>query len=163
MATPPSTVSHLEVRVFKNRAAALGLAVEYLMTKPAFGQQSFGHWSRILTGQIRRGHYMFVVEGNNIRGFAGWARVTKEQGEAWVTGKVLEADTSGTEGDFAVLNAWAADNDAVNKLLVRAARAKAGEEGVNMLYAKREYDDGRMRPLRLPIFHGKPPSMPAAG
>ena len=37
-------------------AVALGLAVNHLMTKPAFAQLSFGDWSRILVGQINRKH-----------------------------------------------------------------------------------------------------------
>ncbi len=45
-----------------------------LMTKPAFANLRFGDWSRILAGQINRGHYALVVDKtNNVHGFAGWA------------------------------------------------------------------------------------------
>ena len=49
---------------------ALGLAVNHLMTKPAFANLRFGDWSRILVGQINRKHYYFAVDGKNqIQGF----------------------------------------------------------------------------------------------
>ena len=48
-----------------NPATALGLAVSHLMTKPAFANLRFGDWSRILVGQINRGHYRLVIDGNN--------------------------------------------------------------------------------------------------
>ena len=42
---------------------ALGLAVAHMMTKPAFASLPFGDWSRVLVGQINRGHYAFVLDG----------------------------------------------------------------------------------------------------
>ena len=71
------------LRIFKpaNPAAALGLAVSHLMIKPAFANLKFGDWSRILVGQINRGHYCFAVDADNqVQGFMGWALATKEQG-----------------------------------------------------------------------------------
>jgi hypothetical protein len=46
----------LEVFRPQNPYIALGLAVNHLMTKPAFANLRFGDWSRILTGQINRKH-----------------------------------------------------------------------------------------------------------
>ena len=48
---------------------ALGLAVNYLMTKPAFANLRFGEWARVLIGQINRGHYAFA--GRCLRGSGG--------------------------------------------------------------------------------------------
>ena len=57
---------------------ALGLAVSYLMTKPAFANLKFGEWSRVLVGQINRGHYCFALGSENrVHGFAGWALTTR--------------------------------------------------------------------------------------
>ena len=67
---------------------ALGLAVNHLMTKPAFAKLRFGDWSRILVGQINRKHYCFAVDSKNqIQGFMGWALTSKEKAEAWVEGR----------------------------------------------------------------------------
>ena len=38
------------------------MAVNHLMTKPAFAQLKFGEWSRILVGQINRKHYCFIID-----------------------------------------------------------------------------------------------------
>ena len=48
-----STPARPELRVFRpdNPYVALGLAVNHLMTKPAFAALRFGEWSRILVGQ----------------------------------------------------------------------------------------------------------------
>ena len=37
-----------------------------LMKKPAFAKMPFGHWSRVLTGQIKRGHYTIVIDGKRV-------------------------------------------------------------------------------------------------
>jgi hypothetical protein len=46
------------LRLFRpaHPAIALGLAVSHLMTKPAFAHEEFGSWSRVLVGQVNRGH-----------------------------------------------------------------------------------------------------------
>ena len=56
-----------DLKVFRpeNPYIALGLAVNHLMTKPAFANLRFGDWSRILTGQINRKHYYFAVDSKN--------------------------------------------------------------------------------------------------
>ena len=74
-----------ELRVFRPDSpyVALGLAVNHLMTKPAFAALRFGEWSRILVGQINRKHYYFVVDAKNqVQGFLGWAITTKDKAEA---------------------------------------------------------------------------------
>lgn len=55
-------------RVFQdpNPYSGLGRAVSYMMTKPNFSTQPFGLWSRILTGQINRKHYFFVLEDTKV-------------------------------------------------------------------------------------------------
>jgi hemolysin-activating ACP:hemolysin acyltransferase len=58
---------------------ALGLAVNYLMTKPAFARRLLGDWSRILVGHINRRHFYFVMDDNQVQGFIGWALATKEK------------------------------------------------------------------------------------
>ena len=47
-----------------SRSVALGLAVDHLMSKPAFASLPFGEWSRVLVGQINRGHYVFAVDSD---------------------------------------------------------------------------------------------------
>ena len=139
----------LRTLTFDNRAMALGLAVEHLMTKPAFGRLPFGHWGRILTGQIRRGHYFFVADSKRIVGFCGWALASEAEAEAWMTGRPEAAHIVGDTGDCMVLNAWSADTPEAHQIVREELRIRG--RGSRMLYAKRDYKDGRVRPLRMTV------------
>jgi hemolysin-activating ACP:hemolysin acyltransferase len=129
---------------------ALGLAVSHLMTKRAFAGLNFGAWSRILVGQINRGHYYFVVDGTNrIQGFVGWAETTKNKAEAWVEGLRGLSGEEAKGGDCIVFNAWSANNSGVNRFLLEVAREiMLGKE---MVYFKRYYANGKTRPVRVRV------------
>jgi hemolysin-activating ACP:hemolysin acyltransferase len=114
-----------DLKLFQPRNAymALGLAVNHLMTKPAFGNLRFGDWSRILVGQINRKHYWFVVDGKSrVQGFLGWALTSKEKAEAWVEGRAVLSYEDSAEGECLIFNAWAASSPAINRFMVSAAR-----------------------------------------
>ena len=129
---------------------ALGLAVNHLMTKPAFASLQFGDWSRILVGQINRGHYYFVVDNNNkIYGFVGWALTTKEKAEVWVEGRRGLSYEDSKEGDCLVFNAWSANSTQVHRYLVDEVRKIIKDK--QTVYFKRYYKDGRIRPIRLTV------------
>jgi hypothetical protein len=117
------------------------------MNKPAFARLPFGHWSRVLAGQIKRRHYAFVIAGKRVVGFQGWAVMNEPEAEAWVTGMPNATEVAGTTGDCVVINAWAADAPEANRLLLQGALTIAKD--YRMLYAKREYPNGRTRPMRL--------------
>ena len=144
----------LEVRTYKNQAQALGLAVNYLMKKPVFARLPFGHWSRVLVGQVNRGHYLFAWRGKKLVGFAGWAIMKKEDAENWLAGGSPSGEEVGHGGNCVVLNAWAADDAQVNAFLFGRVLDLMHREGkgVEALYAKREYADGRTRPLRRELL-----------
>jgi hemolysin-activating ACP:hemolysin acyltransferase len=141
-----------ELRAFRpdNPFAALGLAVNHLMTMPAFASLRFGEWSRILVGQINRKHYLLVVdEKNQVQGFLGWALTTKERAEAWVEGRGGLSYQDSMDGDCVIFNAWAGKGLKVNRFLLQEARkVMAGKE---MVYFKRHYKDGTTRPARLTV------------
>jgi hemolysin-activating ACP:hemolysin acyltransferase len=146
------------LRLFQhaNPAAALGLAVSHLMTKPAFARLRFGAWSRVLTGQINRKHYYLVVDpAGHVRGFVGWAITDEQTAESWLGGW---GDPSGAAtGDCIIINAWSADTPAVHKLLLRFGRKAL--TGHRMLYFKRHYPDGRTRNSKrvvTSLWHGQP-------
>jgi hemolysin-activating ACP:hemolysin acyltransferase len=141
-----------ELRVFRPDSpyVALGLAVNHLMTKPAFAALRFGEWSRILVGQINRKHYYFVVDAKNqIQGFLGWAVTTKDKAEAWLEGRGGLAYEDSFDGPCIIFNAWAASNGKVNRFLLQEARKiMVGKE---MVYGKRHYKDGTTRTMRLQV------------
>jgi hemolysin-activating ACP:hemolysin acyltransferase len=145
---PPDT--DLKVLQPPNPYVALGLAVSHLMTKPAFANLRFGDWSRILTGQINRKHYCFVVDGKNqIQGFVGWALASKETAEAWVEGRGAVSYGDSLQGDCVIINAWTASTPEANRFLVLQARKVI--DGKDTVYFKRHYKDGSTRPVRLRV------------
>jgi len=148
--TVPSDPSGLRLFRPKTPALALGLAVNHLMTKPAFAHLKFGDWSRVLTGQINRGHYYFVVDGKDgIVGFVGWAETTRERAEAWVEGRAGVSDDHARGGNCVLLNGWAANTPEVNRFLVDAARLFWRDK--ETIYFKRHYKDGSTRASRLSV------------
>jgi hemolysin-activating ACP:hemolysin acyltransferase len=148
------------LRLFQhaNPAAALGLAVSHLMTKPAFARLHFGAWSKVLVGQINRKHYYLAIDpAGRIVGFVGWAITDQITAESWLGGW---GDPAGAAtGDCIIINAWSADTPAVNLLLLDAGRKAAA--GHRLVYFKRHYPDGRTRngKLATPAFlQGEPPA-----
>ena len=140
------------LRIFKpaNAAAALGLAVSHLMTKPAFANLKFGDWSRILVGQINRGHYCFAVDaGNQVQGFMGWALATQEHAEGWVEGRRAFTFEDSKAGDCMIINAWSANSTKVTRFLLAEARRIGSDK--TTVYFKRHYKDGSTRPARVAV------------
>ena len=133
-----------------NPYVALGLAVNFLMTKPAFAQLRFGEWSRILVGQINRKHFCLVVDGTNqVQGLLGWALTTRDKAEAWVEGRGELSFEDSKAGDCILFNAWASSSGEVNRVLLHEARKVA--HGGQTIYFKRHYKDGSTRPVRLSV------------
>lgn len=135
-------------------SAALGLAVSHLMTKPAFAQLRFGTWSRVLVGQVNRGHYRFVLDDTErIAGFLGWVVTDEATAEAWLHGRDGLAATpraqAKAEADCIVFNAWTAKSPAVNRFVLNLAREAM--LGLRLLYFKRSYDTGAVRPGRMRV------------
>lgn len=130
-------------------ARAMGLVVSHLMTKPAFARQPFGLWSRILAGQINRGHYRVAVQQARVRGFLGWALTDTQRAERWLAGGPGPTDAESRDGDILLINAWSADNAQVNRALLEALRACGRMQ--SKVYFKRYYGDGRVRPGRLDV------------
>src|SRR5829696_400375 len=113
---------------------ALGLTVSYLMTKPAFASVRFGAWSRILVGQINRGHYRLAIDAKDeIQGFMGWALSSRERAEDWVQGRHALAYDECLGGDCAILNAWAANTGEVNRFMRVEGRKMLATYQVKMI------------------------------
>ncbi len=142
----PPGVAAMRVR---DKQAALGMAVNYLMGDPAFARLPFGFWSRVLVGQVNRGHYLFVTRASRIVGFVGWAYATRPVAEAWLSGKREIGSAESMTGEIVLINAWKADSAEANRFVLAAFRpAMVGRE---MVFAKRFYKDGRVRPLRVNV------------
>lgn len=129
---------------------ALGLAVNHLMTKPAFANLRFGDWSRVLVGQINRRHYAFAIDSQRrIMGFAGWALTSREKAEAWVEGVRPLSYQDSLAGECLVFNCWSAENFRAHRFMVDEARKLIADK--ETMYFKRYYKDGTSRPVRLNV------------
>jgi hemolysin-activating ACP:hemolysin acyltransferase len=140
------------LRIFRpgRPAEALGLAVSYLMTKPAFARLDFGSWSRILVGQVNRGHFCFAAGGNQeIQGFMGWAMANDAHAKAWLAGERGLSYADSTAGDCLLINAWAAESAAATRFLMQEARRIAQDK--RAVYFKRHYPDGSTRNARVAV------------
>lgn len=149
---PEKAVAGQVLRLFRpdNAAAALGLAVSYLMTKPAFARLSFGDWSRILVGQINRKHYHFATDGEGqVQGFIGWALASEEHATAWAEGRRALTFNDSVGGDCVVVNAFSANSTKVTRFLIERARRMFKDK--TALYFKRHYKDGTTRVVRVPV------------
>lgn len=147
--SPQSSELPLRAVRDQNAYAALGRAVSYLMTKPSFARQPFGVWSKTLTGQINRKHYFLVLKGNKAVGFAGWALVDEARALDWLNASADFSSADCASGDCMVINAWAADDETVNRFVLRELRKSA--VGLNAAYAKRFYPDGSIRHVKIAI------------
>ena len=151
MTEAPATDASPSLRAAQdpNAYAALGRAVSYMMTKPAFANAPFGHWAKTLTGQINRKHYFFVLRDGKIAGFAGWAFVEDAKARLWLEGKFDVGYADSLDGDCVIINAWASEDEIVNRFILQELRRVALKK--KRAYAKRFYKDGRVRPVILEI------------
>jgi hemolysin-activating ACP:hemolysin acyltransferase len=150
--TRPGAGSRQMLRMFRpdNPAAALGLAVDHLMTKPAFANLRFGDWSRILVGQINRKHYYFVTDAEGqVQGFMGWALACEDHARAWAEGHRALTFEDSRSGDCIVINAWSANSTRVTRFMVEQARRLARDK--TAIYFKRHYEDGATRAARISV------------
>jgi len=118
------------------------------MTIVPFCNLKFGEWSRVLVGQVNRKHCLFIMQNGKIVGFGGWAVTDRDRAEAWLDGRADNFDNV-TDGDSLVINVWEAANIEVNNFM-RAQMRKICEN-MEMIYAKRLFEDGSVRPVRLKV------------
>jgi hemolysin-activating ACP:hemolysin acyltransferase len=150
-APPPAPAARPALRLFQptNPAAALGLAVSHLMSKSAFAGLRFGAWSRVLAGQVNRGHYRLVVDPRDrVVGFLGWALTSETCAEAWLHGRGFDGEEA-ADGPCVVFNAWSADTPEVHRFVLETARRVV--RGRRRVYARRVYRDGRSRPVSMSV------------
>jgi len=131
----------------KDPFRGLGLAVNHLMSKPAYAHVKFNEWSQVLAGQARRGHYIFVFDPQmRVVGMLGWALTDRDTAEAWVEGR-FAGNVDGREGDCILFNIWSADSAIAARRLLEASRLIG--RGRYASYHRRVYPDGRIRPVRI--------------
>jgi hemolysin-activating ACP:hemolysin acyltransferase/Flp pilus assembly protein TadD len=131
-------------------ALALGLAAEFLMQHAVFAGMNFAELVGILIGQINRGHFRLIVdERRRVQGFYGWALADQDRAEQWVSGARALSEDECRAGDCIIFNVWAAASPAARRFMVDAQRKYYADKRV--MYFRKHYPDGRVRPVRLPV------------
>lgn len=149
-----NNLSELRIVRDSNAYAAVGRAAGMLMIYESFGQLPFGQIMKIIAGQINRGHYRFVLRGNEPVGFFGWAYASKIGALKWLEENDESHVGDGVNGDYVIMNIWHARETSINAFAQRELLKVF--EGKKTLYAKRRYADGRIRPVRVNIPPPKP-------
>jgi hemolysin-activating ACP:hemolysin acyltransferase len=88
---------------FRNPYLALGIAMNLLRRVQPYASYPFGRFSNVLTGQIRRGHYVFTIADGVPIGYAGWALCEESVARAWVEGRAVPKASECLDGDCGLL------------------------------------------------------------
>ncbi|QBF34256.1 hypothetical protein [Thalassococcus sp. S3] len=127
--------------------AALAQSVMLTLKAPAFANLRFGHWARILVGQVNRGQYLILLENDRPVGFGGWFLARERDAEAWLTEDRDIPVAPPEEADCAIVNAFLAPSREATQALRDAMLAEGRPYGT--IYGKRVLADGRKRLVRL--------------
>jgi hemolysin-activating ACP:hemolysin acyltransferase len=135
----------------RNPFAACGRTVSYLMNIPNLARLPFGQLTKLVVGQINRGHYFFVVDPSSVTcGYCGWTQATHAQADAWLEKNVEVASEHALDGPVCVINLWQASSAKANTVIIAALRTMLNPS-TELVVAKRFYPNGDIRPVRLPI------------
>ena len=130
-----------------NPNVALALMVQLSLTAPAFAQQRFGTWARVLIGQVNRGDYLVLLRDGRPVGFAGWFPAFMADAEAWIEGNADIPPAPPGQGDCAVMNAFMAPSADGSRYLREAFLRQI--PNLKWVYAKRVKGEQR-RLARVP-------------
>jgi hemolysin-activating ACP:hemolysin acyltransferase len=145
-ASPP-----LRILQSKDPYAACGRTIAYLMKVPNFARLPFGQMSRLIVGQINRGHYFYVVnETSSMVGYCGWAQTSREVAEDWFEHDIDPGSRIGADGPVCVINLWQASSAAANARIIAGLRTRLSP-ATELVLAKRFYPDGSIRRVQLPV------------
>lgn len=131
----------------KSPDAALALLVQLSLRAPAFTDQRFGIWARVLIGQVNRGHYLILLQDGQPAGFGGWFPARRRDAEAWLEREADIPVAPEAEADCAVINGFMAPSPEATRFL-RDAMLEHGRK-LGTLYGKRVMKDGRRRLTRV--------------
>jgi hypothetical protein len=124
---------------------AFGMVMDYLSRSEPYTGFELGNLSKAIRRQLRLGHHVAAMLGDQMVGYAGWLTTSQEIAEAWKQGKgTLKADPNGN-ADAAALTIVAVTDARATPGLIRRARQLNPSIRV---YFKREYRDVALRGAR---------------
>ena len=129
---------------FHDPYVALGAAVNFLRGVPAFASFDFGAFAATLAGQIERGHYFVVRDGERVVGYFGYALCDAAIAQAWMEGRHVPTFDECRGGDVIVGMTMHATSREVSAFLIRESLAQLPKGRVLF---RRHYANGK--PQRL--------------
>jgi hypothetical protein len=124
---------------------AFGMVMDYLSRSELYTGFELGNLSKAIRRQLRLGHHVAAVLGDQMVGYAGWLITSREIAEAWKEGKgVLKTDPNGKADAAALTIVAVTDPRATPGLIRRARQLNPGTR----VYFKREYQDAALRGAR---------------
>lgn len=130
-------------RRLKSSYEALGLALDFLAREAPFDGFRAGFLAAALKHQLATGCHIVAVHEDKLVGYAGWIRIDRASGEAWVKGERAELDAVPPHlYDAVALTIVRAEaRDIVTGLIRSCRRAEAGRQ----VFFKRDYAGGGER------------------
>ena len=89
------------------------------------------------------------MQGDKPVGFAGWSFAPRDKAEDWLLGRRDLPYQDSLAGEMFVFNAVEASTPDVRRFLIDQMRPCFQDK--EMIYYKRSYNDGRVRPVRLTV------------
>jgi hypothetical protein len=124
---------------------AFGMVMDYLSRSEPYTGFELGNLSKAIRRQLRLGHHLAAMLGDQMVGYAGWLITSKEIAEAWREGKgLLKADPNGRRDAAALTIVAVTDTRATPGLIRRARQLNPGIR----VYFKREYQEVALRGAR---------------
>ena len=103
---------------------AFGVVMDYLSRSEPYAQFELGNFSKAVRRQLRLGHHLAAMLGEQMIGYAGWLLTSNEIAEAWKGGNgALKADPNG-KTDAAALTIVAVTDERATPGLIRRARQR---------------------------------------
>ena len=137
MAPPNFTKENTKVMVFGASYEGLGMVMDYVASRPPFGEFESAQLLSALKQQLRLEHNFVAVSENRVVGYIGWLEIKSEVGEAWQngTGKLVPAPAG--QADAAALTIVVSEATSVTRRLIAGARSKYRGKRV---FFKRDYE-----------------------
>jgi hemolysin-activating ACP:hemolysin acyltransferase len=101
---------------------AIGAACRLMADVQPYAGLVFGEFVKTISGQVRRGHYLFARRDRQILGYTGWALCEEDVAKKWILGQGAPDSDACQDGPVFVLVTLAATEKIATGSLIRACR-----------------------------------------
>ncbi|QFR33905.1 hypothetical protein [Ancylobacter sp. TS-1] len=138
-------------RRLKSSYEALGLAIDFLTREAPFDGYRAGFLAAAIKHQLASGCHIAAIRDEKLVGYAGWIRINRASGDAWVKGELAEltAVPQSLYDAVALTVVRAETRDVVTGLIRGCRRAEAGQQ----VFFKRDYSAGAGGERRSTVFN----------